>query len=51
MIQRYAHAKEQGIRQTVARLAERAKKKKAKKKRLKSIPGEEEQVERPAVSD
>jgi site-specific recombinase XerC len=46
MTQRYAHAKEQGVHQAVARLAERA-----KKKCPKPVPKDEQQVERPAVSD
>ncbi len=46
MTQRYAHAKEQGVHQAVARLAERE-----KKKCPKSVPREEKQVKRPAVND
>jgi integrase len=46
MTQRYAHAKEQGVHQAVARLAERA-----KKNCPKFVPKDEQQVKRPAVSD
>jgi site-specific recombinase XerD len=46
MTQRYAHAKERGVHQAVARLAERT-----KKNCPKFVPEEEKQVERPAVND
>jgi site-specific recombinase XerD len=45
MTQRYAHAKEQGVHQAVARLAERA------KNCPKFVPRQEKQVRLPAVSD
>jgi integrase len=46
MTQRYAHAKEQGVHQAVARLAERA-----KEKCPKSVPKDEQQIKRSAVND